>query len=52
MDTDNFIICMKTDYVYGDVIDEVEKIFENIFEVDRPLSIGKIAKVIEIATKI
>ena len=48
MDTKNFNICMETDYVYGDVMDEVEKIFEKHFEFDRPLSIGKIAKVIEL----
>ena len=49
MDTDNFIIYIKTEDVYGiaDITDDVEKIFDtSIYEVNRPLSTGKHQKVI------
>ena len=49
MDTDNFIIYIKTEDVYdiADIADDVEEIFDtSIYEVNRPLSTGKHQKVI------
>ena len=38
MDTDSFIINIKTEDVYEDVTNEVEKIFDTLnYEVNRPL---------------
>ena len=47
MDTDGFIINIKTEYVYEDIADDVEKRFDiSNYEVNRPLPTGKIKKVI------
>ena len=49
MDTDNFIIYIKTEYFYEDIADDVEKQFDtsNYDEDDKiPLPIGKNKKVI------
>ena len=47
MDTGSFIICIKTEDVYEDVPDDIEKIFDTSdYEVYRPLSTGKNKKVI------
>ena len=38
MDTDTFIIHIKTEDVYEDIVDDVEKIFDtSSYEVDKPL---------------
>ena len=42
MDTDTSINYIKTEDVYGDIADDVEKIFDTSnYETDRPLPIGK-----------
>ena len=49
MDTDSFIIYIKTEYFYEDIADDVEKWFDtsNYDEDDKiPLQIGKNKKVI------
>ena len=47
MDTDTFIIHIKTEDVYKDIANDVEKWFHtSIYEVNRPLSIGKNKKMI------
>ena len=47
MDTDSFIINIKTEDFYKDIANDVEKRFDTSnYEVDRPLSIGKNKKVI------
>ena len=47
MDTDNFIIYIKTEDVYKDIADDVEKRFDTSnYEVNRPLSTGKNKKMI------
>ena len=47
MDTDSFIMNIKTEDFYKDVANDVEKRFDTSnYEVDRPLSIGKNKKVI------
>ena len=46
MDTDSFIMNIKTEDFYKDVANDVEKRFDINFEVDRPLSTGKNKKVI------
>ena len=49
MDTDSFIVRVKTDDIYKDIAEDVETRFETSnFEVDRPLPKGKIKKVIGI----
>ena len=46
MDTDGFIIYIKTEDVYKDIANDVEKRFDTSnYEVDKPLPIGKIKKV-------
>ena len=41
MDTDSFIMNIKTEYFYKDIADDVEKRFDTSdYEVDRPLPIG------------
>ena len=47
MDTDSFIINIKTEDVYKDIVNDVEKRFDTSnYEVNRPLSTGKNKKVI------
>ena len=47
MDTDSFIINIKTDNFYEDIANDVEKRFDSSnYEVDRPLSTGKNKEVI------
>ena len=47
MDTDSFIVHIKTDDIYKDIAEDVEKRFDNFnFEIDKPLPIGKNKKVI------
>ena len=47
MDTDSFIMNIKTEDFYKDISNDVEKRFDTShYEVDRPLSIGKNKKVI------
>ena len=47
MDTDSFIMNIKTKDFYKDISDDVEKRFDTSnYEVDRPLSTGKNKKVI------
>ena len=46
MDTDNFIIHVKTDNIYKDIAEDVETRFDTSnYELDRPLSTGKNKKV-------
>ena len=45
MDTDNFIVHVKTDDIYKDIAEDVEPRFDTSnFELDRPLPKGKIKK--------
>ena len=38
MDTDSFIVHIKTDDIYKDIAENVERIFDTLnFEIDRPL---------------
>ena len=47
MDTDSFVIQIKTEDIYEDIADDVEKRFDTSnYEIDRPLPIGKNKKVI------
>ena len=47
MDTDSFIMHIKTEDFYKDIADDVEKRFDTSnYEVDRPLPTGKKKKVI------
>ena len=47
MDTDSFIMHIKTEDFYKDIADDVEKTFDTSnYEINRPLSIGKNEKVI------
>ena len=47
MDTDSFIVHIKTEYIYKVISKDAEKRFDTPnYEVDRPLPIGKIKKVI------
>ena len=47
MDTDSFIMNIKTEDFYKDIANDVEKRFDtSTYEVNRPLSIGKNKKVI------
>ena len=47
MNTDSFIIYIKTDDVYEDIADDVKKIFDiSNYEVNRPLPNGKNKNVI------
>ena len=49
MDTDSFIIHIKTEDVYKDIAGDVEKRFDTSnYEVNRPLPIGKNKKVIRL----
>ena len=47
MDTDSFVMNIKTEDFYKDIVDDVEKRFDTSnYEVDRPLPTGKNKKVI------
>ena len=47
MDTDSFIAHVKTDDIYKDIEEDVEKRFvTSNFEIDRPLPVGKNKKVV------
>ena len=47
MDTDSFIVYIKTDDIYKDIAEDVETIFDTLnYELDRPLPKGKNKKVI------
>ena len=47
METDSFIIHIKTEYIYEDITNSVEKIFDTSnYEIDRPMPTGKNKKVI------
>ena len=47
MDTDGFIICIKTEDFYEDIANDVEKRFDiSNYECNRPLCTGKNKKVI------
>ena len=47
MDTDNFIVHIKTEDVYKDISEDVEKRFStSIYEEDRSLSIGRNKKTV------
>ena len=47
MDSDSFIVHLKTDDIYKDIAEDVEKGFDTFnFEIDRPLPKGKSKKVI------
>ena len=42
MDTDSFSVHLKTDDIYKDIAEDIEKRFDtSSFEIDRPLQIGK-----------
>ena len=42
MDTGSFIVHVKTDDIYKDIAEDIEKIFDtSSFEIDRPLQIEK-----------
>ena len=45
MDTDSFIVHVKTDDIYKEIAEDVETRFDTSnFELDRPLTVGKIKK--------
>ena len=47
MDTDSFIVYIKTDDIYKDIVGDGERRFDTSnYELDRPLSKGKIKKLI------
>ena len=47
MDTDSFIVNVKTDYIYKDIAENVETRFDTSnIELERPLPKGKYQKVI------
>ena len=47
VDTDSFIVHVKTDDIYKDIAEDVETIFDTpTVEIDRPLTQGKNKKVI------
>ena len=49
MDTDSFIVYIKTDYIYKDFPEDIETRFDTSnYELDRPLPKGKNKKVIEL----
>ena len=48
MDTDRFIVKVRTDDIYKDIADDVEKIFDfPNYDVDRPMLMQKIKKLLE-----
>ena len=45
MDTDSFIVYIKTDYIYRDIAEDVETRFNTSnYELDKPFPKGKIKK--------
>ena len=49
MDTDSFIVCIKTEDVYEDLACHIEKRFgTSNYEVNRPLPVGKSTKAIRL----
>ena len=47
MDTDSFIAHVKTDNIYKDIEEDIEKRFDTSnFKIDRPLPVGKNKKVV------
>ena len=47
MDTDSFIVYIKTEGIYSDISNDVETRFDTLnYEFDRPLSKGKNEKLI------
>ena len=49
MDTDSFVVHVKTDDIYKDIVEDVEKRFDtSSFELDRPLPKGKNKKVVRL----
>ena len=45
MDTDSFIVYIKTDYIYKDIAEDVETRFDTSnYELDKPFPKGKIKK--------
>ena len=47
MDTDSFIIHAKTEWIYKDIAKDIETRFDTSnYEIDRPLTMEKIEKVI------
>ena len=51
MDTDSFIVLVKTDDIYKDIAEDVETKFDTSnFEIDRPLPKGKNKKVLGLMT--
>ena len=47
MDTDSFIVYIKTDYIYKDIAEDFETRFDTWnYELDRPLPKGKNKKII------
>ena len=48
MDKDSFIVKVRTDDIYKDIADDVEKRFElSNYDVDRPMLMEKIKKLLE-----
>ena len=48
MDTDSFIIYVKTEFIYKDIAEDVETRFDTSnYEIDRPLPTGKNKKLLE-----
>ena len=49
MDTDSFIVHIKTDDIYNDIAEDVETRFETSnYELEKPLPIGKNKNVIDV----
>ena len=49
MDRDSFLVYIKTDDIYKDIAEDVEKGFDTSnYDFDRPLSKGKTKKVFEL----
>ena len=49
MDIDSFVVHVKTDDIYKDIVEDVEKRFDtSSFELDRPLPKGKNKKVVRL----
>ena len=48
MDTDRFIVKVRTDDIYKDIADDVEKIFDfSNYDVDKPMLMQKIKKLLK-----
>ena len=49
MNSDRFIVSIKTEHIYKDIANDIEKRFDTSnYKVERSLIIGKIKKVIEL----